>query len=157
MPLGNREVTGVVWGEGSGDVDDSRLKDVIRRFDVAPLSDVARDFIDWVARYVMSPPGAVLRMTLRVPSALEPPKPVIAYRRSASWEDGATRITPARQRVLDLLADGPPRTAKDLTQEAGCGRRGGQGGWPPPARWRWWRCRPPAASRSRTGGGPGAA
>ena len=121
VPLGNREVTGVVWGEGSGDVDDSRLKDVIRRFDVAPLSDVARDFIDWVARYVMSPPGAVLRMTLRVPSALEPPKPVIAYRRSASWEDGATRITPARQRVLDLLADGPPRTAKDLMQEAGCG------------------------------------
>ncbi len=121
VPLGNREVTGVVWGAGSGDVDESRLKDVIRRFDVAPLCDVARDFIDWVARYVMSPPGAVLRMTLRVPSALEPPKPVIAYRRSTDWEDGAARITPARQRVLDLLADGPPRTAKDLMQEAGCG------------------------------------
>ena len=121
VPLGSREVTGVVWGAGSGDVDESRLKEVIHRFDVAPLSDVARDFIDWVARYVMSPPGAVLRMTLRVPSALEPPKPVIAYRRAADWEEGATRITPARQRVLDLLADGPPRTARDLSQEAGCG------------------------------------
>ena len=121
VPLGTREVTGVVWGAGSGDVDESRLKEVIRRFDVPPLCDVARDFIDWVAQYVMSPPGAVLRMTLRVPAALDPPKPVIAYRRSENWDAASARLTPARQRVLALLADGPPRTPADLSQEAGCG------------------------------------
>ncbi len=121
VPLGSREVIGVVWGPGGGDVDEARLKDVIRRFDVAPLSEVARDFIDWVARYVMSPPGAVLRMTLRVPSALEPPKPVIAHRLVPDWQPGDTRMTPARRRVLEVLADGPPRTGRELAEEAGCG------------------------------------
>lgn len=121
VPLGTREVTGVIWGEGSGDVDDGRLREVIRRFDVPPLCEVAREFTDWVARYVMSPPGAVLRMTLRVPAALDPPKPIIAYRKSEDWDAENARVTPARRRVLEVLADGPPRTAGELAQEAGCG------------------------------------
>src|SRR6056297_596843 len=64
VPLGRREVAGVVWGAGSGRLPAARLRDVIRRFDLPPLPEAGRAFVDWVARYVMSPPGAVLRMTL---------------------------------------------------------------------------------------------
>ncbi len=121
VPLGTRDVPGIVWGEGGGQVDDARLREVIRRFDVAPLPAVGRAFIDWVGGYVMSPPGAVLRMTMSAPAALDPPRPVAAYRRVAGAEPGRIRLTPARRRVLALLADGPPRPAAELAREAGCG------------------------------------
>ena len=78
VPLGTRDVPGMVWGEGGGQVDDARLREVIRRFDVPPLPAVGRTFIDWVGGYVMSPPGAVLRMTMSAPAALDPPRPVIS-------------------------------------------------------------------------------
>ncbi len=140
VPLGLREVTGVVWGDGSGRLPPKRLRDVIRRFDVPPLAEAGRALVDWVARYVMSPPGAVLRMTLNVPAALDPPAPVVAYRLAgaapAAPDDGPAgadgageagetgepglRLTPARRRVLQVLADGPPRPGSELAREAGC-------------------------------------
>jgi len=128
VPLGRREVAGVVWGAGSGRLAPGRLRDVIRRFDVPPLPEAGRAFVDWVARYVMSPPGAVLRMTLGAPAALDPPAPIVAYRLSGAAPDVAgeagLRLTPARRRVLDVLTDGPPRPAPELAREAGCGPAG---------------------------------
>ncbi len=138
VPLGRRELPGVVWEPGgtSGQtpIDPARLRPVIRRFDLPPLPAVGRAFIDWVARYCMSPPGAVLRMTLSTPSALEPPGPLTACRRAGGVESGGSetggsetggsetgRLTAARRRVLDLLKDGPPRLPAELAREAGCG------------------------------------
>jgi primosomal protein N' (replication factor Y) len=62
-----------------------------------------RRFIDWVAAYTLSPTGAVLRMAMSAPSALEAP----GYR--AGWRLGVAegqRVTPERARVLAALADG---------------------------------------------------
>ncbi|NNE85692.1 MAG: primosomal protein N', partial [Alphaproteobacteria bacterium] len=80
-------------------------------------------FVDWVSAYSLSPPGAVLRMTMSARGALEPPKPVRTYAATTSPLDQppGLRITPARKRVLDVLAEGPPRTMPDLTREAGVG------------------------------------
>src|SRR5512143_1353026 len=127
VPLGGRELPGMVWGPGGGAVEERKLRAVIRRFDLPPLGETGRAFIDWVARYTLSPPGAVLRMGLNVPAALEPPRPVAAFRRAgaaappssgsapgsetAPPEPAPVRLSPARRRVLDLLADGPPRPA----------------------------------------------
>ncbi len=117
VPLGSREVVGVVWGAASGDVDDAKLKPVAARLEAPPLPDSLRKFIDWIAAYSLSPPGAVLRMAMNVRGVLEPPKPVRAYEIAALPPD--LRITAARKRVLDVLAGGPPRTAPDLAREAG--------------------------------------
>src|SRR5512134_3239852 len=84
VPLGNRDVIGVVWGEALGDVAESKLKDVAGRIDAPPLPAVVCDFVDWVANYTMSPPGAVLKMAMSVPAALEPPKPISAWRLAES-------------------------------------------------------------------------
>lgn len=116
-PLGSREMTGVVWGPAVGDVDEKKLRPVTDRIDTRQLPQELRRFIDWVAAYTLSAPGAVLRMALRSPDALAPPKPVTAYL-AASTPEGL-RMTPARTRVLDLLRDGPPLTARDLAREAG--------------------------------------
>ena len=120
VPLGNRDVTGVVWGEALGDVAESKLKHVAGRIDAPPLPPVVCDFVDWVANYTMSPPGAVLKMAMSVPAALEPPKPISAWRLGESaGGESAVRMTAARRRVLDILRDGPPRVTADLAREAG--------------------------------------
>ncbi|MDA1132506.1 MAG: primosomal protein N', partial [Proteobacteria bacterium] len=123
VPLGSREVVGVVWGDASGEVDDAKLKPVAARLEAPPLPQSLRKFVDWVAAYSLSPPGAVLRMTMNVRSALEPPKPVPMYAATTTPLDQppGLRITPARKRVLDVLAGGPPRTLSDLSREAGVG------------------------------------
>jgi primosomal protein N' (replication factor Y) (superfamily II helicase) len=119
VPLGARERIGVVWGEGAGGVAETKLKEVTARIDTLPLPDVSRAFVDWVARYTVSAPGAVLRMTMSVPGALEPPKSMIGYALDAHAPE--VRFTAARRRVINLLAEGPPMIAADLAREAGVG------------------------------------
>lgn len=47
------------------------------------MPDVQRQFIERVAKYNMAPLGSVLKMSLPVFSALEPPKAVTGY----VWSD----------------------------------------------------------------------
>ena len=124
VPLGRRELLGVVWGAASGAIDEGKLKEIAARLDVPPLPEVERRFVDWVASYTLAPPGAVLRMALSVPEALEPPRLQRAYRAvTGSAESGASergvKSTPARRRVLAAAAEGPARTATDLARAAG--------------------------------------
>ncbi len=121
VPLGTREVLGVVWGPGTDGIDPAKLKPVVERLEEAPaLPEAVRRFVDWVASYTLAPPGAVLRMAMSVPSALGPPKPTPAFRFVRMPEEGE-RMTPQRRRVLELLADGMAWTPTDLAREAGVG------------------------------------
>ena len=120
VPLGAQTIIGVVWGLSSKNVlDKKRLKYIESILDIPPLPESVRRFVDWVAEYNLSPPGSVLRMTMSAPKALEPPKPRTAF--VVNQDAPEIRMTPARQRVLSLLADGPPRTVSDLAHEAGVG------------------------------------
>ena len=126
VPLGKKERAGVVWDRADESASDAavpaaKMKAVIGLLPAPPLSDVQRKFVDWVASYTLTPPGAVLKMVLSVPDALVEPAPVIAYRRADAWNDADLRLTPARARVMKLLADGPPRVASELSREAGVG------------------------------------
>src|SRR5690349_20095813 len=73
VPLGPRHVLGVVWGPGAGAVADGKLRPVVQRFDIPPMPEIQRRFIDWVAAYTMAPAGAVLRMALSAIGGMEPP------------------------------------------------------------------------------------
>jgi primosomal protein N' (replication factor Y) len=115
VPLGRREVVGVVWGPGSGEVGHNRLKAVSGLFDVPPLPPLLCDFVDWMASYVVAPQGAVLALALRS-AALEPPKMRVLFRRGALEP---ARMTPARQKVLMAAADGLARTPADWAEMAG--------------------------------------
>lgn len=116
VPLGGREVTGVVWGEPAGDVNPKKLKSVILKHDAKPMPTEVREFIAWVARYTMSPLGFVLKMALSVPGALEPPKPAQGYR---SPGDVSVKLTEKQQKVLEVLQDGQPRIAAEIARNAG--------------------------------------
>ena len=118
VPLGKRELAGVVWGAASGDVDPAKLRDVRDVIDAPAMAPALRDFVDWVAGYTLAPPGAVLRMTMSVPEALSPPRPRVAY---TAGHREPERMTAARAKVLAEARSGPPRGASELARAAGVG------------------------------------
>jgi len=120
VPLGKRETLGVVWGKGTGEVAAARLRDVIEVLPALPMAVPLRRFIDWVAAYTLAPPGAVLRMAMSSPSALEAPRTELVYRPSVGVDD-TLKLTAARRRVLEALKDGPAMAAAELAHLAGVG------------------------------------
>ena len=69
VPLGPREVAGIVW-DGPGEaVAAKKLRAIAGVFDCPPIPEEMRRFVDWVANYTLSPPGMVARMP---PSAVSP-------------------------------------------------------------------------------------
>ena len=82
-PLGPREYLACVWNEGDGKVAAEKLKEVAPLDGTPRLPPALCDFMDWVARYTLSPPGQVLALALRVPSAFEEETPRIAFIRGS--------------------------------------------------------------------------
>ena len=79
VPLGSRNVIGVVWGDGAQDVNPSKIKSIIQKYDIPSMPKDMRKFISWAAHYTMSDLGSFLKLCLSVPSALEPPKGVKGF------------------------------------------------------------------------------
>ncbi len=120
VPLGPRQMTGVVWSieeaGGEPEISRDRLKYVAERFDTPPMPEIQRRFVDWVAGYTLSAPGSVLRMCLRSTEALSPPKPQMGYRIGGPEPK---RLTPQRQRVIEAAAGGMLRRPAELAELAG--------------------------------------
>ena len=117
VPLGARDVVGVVWAENPAPNPrlHNRLKDVGAKLDVLPLKPELRQFIDWVSGYTLSARGMVLRMALRM-GDLGPGRERVGVRLVGA---APKRMTPARARVLQLFADGLTRSKGEAAQEAG--------------------------------------
>ncbi|MEN3792294.1 primosomal protein N' [Fulvimarina sp. MAC3] len=120
VPLGPRQVAGVVWDapeNGNADrIDPKKLRPITRCFDCPSLGPEMRRFIDWVADYTLSPPGLVARMALRAPAAFDP----------EPWIDGleATearpeRMTDARRRIFEAAEEASVWTKSGLAHAAG--------------------------------------
>ncbi len=117
VPLGPRETMGVVWGDGTARPGlDNRLRDVEAKLAIPPLKPELRRFVDWVADYTLGARGMVLRMCLRMGDHLGPERLRVGVRLAGS---PPARMTPARARVLALLADGMVRQKSEAAHEAG--------------------------------------
>ena len=79
VPLGARSVIGVVWGSARGDVETQKLREISVLLDLPPMPKNLILFIEWVAGYTLARLGNVLRMTMSVPQALQPPKKITIY------------------------------------------------------------------------------
>src|SRR5580692_8209611 len=118
VPLGAREATAVVWADNPKPNPrlDNRLKDVEQKLELPPLRPELRSFVDWVANYTVSSRGMVLRMCLRMGEHLGAERERVGVRLAGA---APQRLTPARQRVLALFADGMVRGKSDAAREAG--------------------------------------
>jgi primosomal protein N' (replication factor Y) (superfamily II helicase) len=115
VPLGPRTYIGVVWEVRPAAPTNLKLRDVAQVFDMVPMPETHRKFVEWLATYYLEPKGSVLRMVLRVPSAFAPPREQIAYRATGEIPK---RMTPQRTRILEAAANMPMR-AIDLAHETG--------------------------------------
>ena len=120
VPLGNREINGVVWGDGTGDVAPEKLKSVISKHYLPRMPAVQRKFVDWVAGYTLSPKGSVLKMSLSAPGAFSPPKPVMAYRLAGQVTPDMKGLTEQRVNVVKVMQDGRERRTSEIADLAEC-------------------------------------
>jgi primosomal protein N' (replication factor Y) len=118
VPLGPREVVGVVWAENAKPDPrlHNRLKDVGEKLDVPPLKPELRALVDWVANYTLSARGMVLRMCLRMGEDLGPERVRTGVRLAGPPPQ---RMTPARRRLIELLSDGLLHGKSEAAREAG--------------------------------------
>ena len=118
VPLGPRRMLGVVWGEGEGGFDRSRLRQVQRVLDAAPMRDGMRQFLEKSGAYTLTPLPAMLRLATRAPGLGEAPGMRKIYRRGEGLPD---RDTKARRAVLAVLEEYGQLafTLKELAEMAG--------------------------------------
>ena len=71
-------VIGVV-GSARGDVETQKLREISVLLDLPPMPKNLILFIEWVVGYTLARLGNVLRMTMSVPQAPQPPKKIAIY------------------------------------------------------------------------------
>lgn len=113
VPFGGKKIEGVIWGKGTGEIAAAKLKHIGPVFDIPPLPKVTRRFVDWVASYTVTPPGAILKMVfggrlrlLKDKDRLDLPLPDPAHY--------VPRLTPDQQKAADALV----ATVKDRSFSA---------------------------------------
>jgi primosomal protein N' (replication factor Y) len=118
VPLGPREVLGVVWADNPKPNPrlHNRLKDVSAKVEVPPLKSELRNFVDWVSGYTLASRGMVLRMALRMGEHLGPGRERVGVRLAGPQP---VRMTMARARAMALFRDGLTRAKGDAAREAG--------------------------------------
>src|ERR1700736_5537824 len=127
VPLGTRSLVGVVWEGTEGELPAGHLRPLLEILTLPQLRPELRRFVERVAAYTMAPLGMVLRMTMGVAAALEPPRPrrlcALASAGCAALAGAAegTHLTPARRRVLETLRNRPPLTGAERAPLAGFG------------------------------------
>ncbi len=122
VPFGPQHRLGIVWDQPVGPekpVAEAKLKAIIQTIDVPRLPVISLRFAEWIARYTLSPLGMVARMMMSAKAAFEPERPRFGV---AIVPDAPLppRMTPAREKVLDVAEDGLIRPKSALAGLAGC-------------------------------------
>ena len=118
VPLGARDVIGVVWADNPNPAPGlhNRLKEVGSKLDVPPLKPELRTLVDWVANYTLSARGMVMKMTLRMGEHLGTERIRLGVRLIG---EVPKRMTPARGRLLEILSDRLLHGKSEAAKEAG--------------------------------------
>ncbi|MEF3365772.1 primosomal protein N' [Methylocystis sp. 9N] len=116
-PLGKREAYGVVWSVEPAPGPRGNLKSISQRLDRPPLAEKLRNFIDWLARYTLTPRGMALRLATRAAEDAGPETARTLYRATGK---PPARPTPTRARMLEAAEGGVAYPKKALAEAAAC-------------------------------------
>ena len=117
VPLGKKEIIGVVWGDGKSGLAPEKCKPIIKRIEhIEPMSQEMLAFITWVAWYNCAAIGMILKMCLSVPDALMQPEMETLYNLGNTDED--IRLTPARENIISFLKGQGASSAKTIKDGA---------------------------------------
>lgn len=100
VPLGPRLIRGVVSEVRETTGSNRRLKAVDHRLDEPALPERVVDFVEWAARWTLSPPGEMAAAALK---GLRAPRPRPERRVRRVGDRTPARATPARTAVLEAL------------------------------------------------------
>jgi len=117
VPLGTKMTHGVVWELRPGATGRANLKSIAARLAIPPLSGNTKKFIDWVARWTLSPRGMVLRMAISAPLNAGPEPARIGVRLAGPPPQ---RMTKARARILEAVEGGLAFSKAALAGTAAC-------------------------------------
>ncbi len=115
VPLGPRLMRGVVSEVRETTGSNRRLKAVESRLDDPALPGRTVDFVEWAARWTLSPPGEMAAMALK---GLRAPRPRPERRLRRVGDRTPARPTAARTAVLEALGD-RALSRPDLTAASG--------------------------------------
>lgn len=118
VPFGKRYLPAVVIGSVEGQVEVSKLKRVLSKYDLPRIPEEMMNFVVWVSAYNMVSAGSVLKMVLSAPQALLPPRRIRAFVNAFDMQKQGVKLTPGRKRVLDYLADNKTRTVQEIIEFA---------------------------------------
>lgn len=116
VPLGTREIFGIVWETRPG-VAGGNLKPVLAKTALPALRPEMLRFIDRVSAYTLAPLGMVARMAMRDPEAEAHEAPKFGVRLTGK---APGRITPVRARLIEAAKGGLVHRKRDLAERAGC-------------------------------------
>ena len=120
VPFAGRELVGVVWdAPPERPIAANRLKALGAVLDAPPMPAPLRELVSHIALETLAPRGAVLKLALSVPAALEPWPTRLAYRRPDAAPPA--RLNRQRSAVLAALAPGESLTAPALAKAAAVG------------------------------------
>jgi len=121
VPLGKKEIVGVVWGEGKSGLAPEKCKPIIKHVEhIEPMSQAMLAFITWVAWYNCAAIGMILKMSLSVPDALIQPETETFYSLGNADED--MRLTPSREKVMAYVKAHGASSAKAIKDAAGASK-----------------------------------
>ena len=127
VPFGNPKQgagvqVGVVWRIGaSSNVEQNKIKSILKVFPFPLLSEEIRGFISFVAEYNMAYLGLVLKMVLSARQVFEDPKSLVMYTLSGkTLSEAKLKNSDARWRVIELLKYAP-YSKQEIMKGAGVG------------------------------------
>ncbi len=118
VPLGKQTRIGVVWPQDKAQKlpDKTKLKQVIAKIDMRPLSKGLVKFINWTCDYYISPKGMGLRLVMNVPEAIGQVGQIAAVKIGNTKLE---RSTKARENILEIARSGKAFRKSELAKLAG--------------------------------------
>lgn len=123
VPFGREVLVGAVWKKGhNSKLPVHKIKPIMERINLPPLSAELRKFVEFVAQYNMAFTGLVLKMVISVKGVFDDPKMTVLYELSGkTLAEAKLKNSDARWRVMDFLKFAP-FNRRDIAAGAGVGQ-----------------------------------